>query len=75
MTEDRILTGLAAVMAGRTVVLISHRVSTVRRADYVIVLAHGTIAEEGTPAELSRKDGYFAELIQKQQLEEELQEA
>ena len=75
MTEDKILTGLAAVMAGRTVVLISHRVSTVRRADYVIVLAHGTIAEEGTPAELSRKDGYFAELIQKQQLEEELQEA
>lgn len=75
MTEDKILTELAAVMTGRTVVLISHRVSTVRRADYVIVLAHGTIAEEGTPADLARQDGYFAELIRKQQLEEELQEA
>jgi ATP-binding cassette subfamily B multidrug efflux pump len=75
MTEDRILTGLASVMTGRTVVLISHRVSTVKRADYVIVLAHGTIAEQGTPMELARRDGYFAELIRKQQLEEELQEA
>jgi len=75
MTEERILSGLADVMAGRTVILISHRVSTVKRADYVVVLSHGTIAEQGTPLELSRHGGYYAELIQKQQLEEELQEA
>ncbi len=75
MTEERILTGLAGVMAGRTVILISHRVSTVKRADYVVVLSHGTIAEQGTPLELSRQAGYYADLIQKQQLEEELSEA
>ncbi len=75
MTEERILTELGGVMAGRTVILISHRVSTVRRADYVVVLANGRIAQEGTPADLSRERGYFSELVEKQQLEEELQEA
>ncbi len=75
MTEEKILSRLADVMAGRTVILISHRVSTVKRADYVVVLSHGTIAEQGTPLELARQAGYYAELIQKQQLEQELQEA
>ncbi len=72
MTEERILAGLQEVMAQRTVMLISHRVSTVKRADYVVVLSGGRIVEQGTPAELARKDGYYSELIMKQQLEEEL---
>ena len=52
LTEERILQGLAGVMRGRTVILISHRVSTVRQADRIVVLEHGQIVEQGTHAEL-----------------------
>src|SRR2546422_2511457 len=52
LTEERILTHLAGVMRGRTVILISHRVSTVRQADQIVVLAGGRIVEQGTHAEL-----------------------
>ena len=52
MTEERILTHLAGVMRGRTVILISHRVSTVRQADCIVVLEKGRIVEHGTHAEL-----------------------
>ena len=73
LTEERILTGLAEVMRGRTTILISHRVSTVRNADRIFVLEHGEIAEEGTHAELIAAGGYYADLYQKQLLEEELE--
>jgi ATP-binding cassette, subfamily B, multidrug efflux pump len=72
LTEERILQGLANVMQGRTVILISHRVSTVQQADEIIVIADGKIVERGRHAELTRAGGYYAELVQKQQLEEEL---
>jgi ATP-binding cassette subfamily B protein len=73
LTEERILTGLAGVMRGRTTILISHRVSTVQNASQIFVIEHGEVAEQGTHAELIRNGGYYADLYQKQLLEEELE--
>jgi ATP-binding cassette subfamily B multidrug efflux pump len=73
LTEERILTGLAGVMRGRTTILISHRVSTVQTAGRIFVIEHGQIAEQGTHAELITNGGYYADLYQKQLLEEELE--
>jgi ATP-binding cassette, subfamily B, multidrug efflux pump len=71
-TEERILEELRSVMAGRTTILISHRISTVRHADRIAVLVRGSIAELGTHEELLARNGYYASLYQKQLLEEEL---
>ena len=73
LTEERILRGLTEVMANRTVLLISHRVSTVQHADRIIVLSKGQIIEQGTHADLLAAGGYYAELYQRQLLEEQLE--
>lgn len=71
-TEERILQGLEDVFKERTTIIISHRCSTVRDADKIVVLREGQIMEEGTHEELIGLGGYYAELYQKQLLEEEL---
>jgi ATP-binding cassette subfamily B multidrug efflux pump len=72
-TEDRILHHLRRLMEGRTTIFISHRVSTVRDADQIAVLANGEIVELGSHDELIAKNGYYTELYNKQLLEEELE--
>jgi ATP-binding cassette subfamily B protein len=71
-TEEEILSRLGSVMQSRTSIIVSHRVSTVRNADQIFVLADGRIAERGRHADLVRLDGIYAELYRKQLLEEEL---
>lgn len=71
-TEDQILSGLREAMQGRTTILIAHRVSTARSADRIAVLVDGRIAEIGTHDELLARGGYYADLAEKQSLEEEI---
>jgi ATP-binding cassette, subfamily B, multidrug efflux pump len=73
LTEERILQGLGDVMQGRTAILISHRISTVQNASRIFVIERGEVAEHGTHAELIQTGGYYADLYQKQLLEEELE--
>ena len=74
-TEEKILERLRGVMRGRTTILIAHRTSTVRDADRIVVVKDGTIIESGTHDELLLRGGYYADLYQKQLLEEELERA
>ena len=71
-TEELILANLRKVFHGRTVFLVSHRISTVKDADLILVLDQGRIAERGTHAQLIAHGGLYAELHQRQLLEEEL---
>jgi ATP-binding cassette subfamily B multidrug efflux pump len=74
-TEEKILGRLRGVMRDRTTILIAHRTSTVRDADQIVVLKDGAIIECGTHDELLANAGYYADLYQKQLLEEELERA
>ena len=71
-TEEEILSRLRGVMRERTSIIVSHRVSTVRAADTIIVMERGRIAERGTHDELVGRNGLYAALHKKQLLEEEL---
>ena len=71
-TEERILSNLRRFFPGRTVFLVSHRVSAVQGADLIVVLDQGRIAERGSHDQLLAHGGLYAELAERQQLEEEL---
>jgi ATP-binding cassette subfamily B protein len=71
-TEEEILRRLSVVMRQRTSIIVSHRVSTVRGADQIVVLEQGRVAESGTHDSLVRRGGLYAELYRKQLLEDEL---
>ena len=73
-TEEAILNNLKIFMRGRTSIIISHRISTVKDADNIIVLSDGRIAEEGKHEGLIALGGIYADLHYKQLLEEELEE-
>ena len=75
VTEEKILHHLRQVMVGRTALFVSHRVSTVKDADVIFVLDKGKVVEQGNHAHLIEQGGYYAELYQRQALEEELEQA
>lgn len=68
-TEEKILQNLVRIMAGKTCLLISHRISTVKMADKILVLDKGSIAEEGTHHELMMTQGIYFDIYQKQLIE------
>jgi len=71
-TEEEILGRLREAMRQRTVILVSHRISTVRSADQILVLDDGRIVERGTHEQLVARNGIYAALYRKQLLEDEL---
>ncbi len=72
-TEDTILSRLAEIMKHRTTILISHRISTVKGADHIVVLDEGSIVEAGTHEQLLEQNGIYAGIYETQLLQEELE--
>lgn len=71
-TEEKILKNLLRLMQGKTTLLISHRISTVKTADHILVLEEGGVVEEGTHEELINKKGFYYDLFQKQVSEDKI---
>lgn len=71
-TEEMILRRLKEIMKGRTTIFISHRISTIRHVDQIIVLDEGEITESGSHDELLAKNGLYREMYERQQLEEKI---
>ena len=71
-TEEAILSNLKGLMNKKTSIIISHRISSIKNADYIIVLDKGLISEKGTHSELINNKGYYATTFEKQLLEEKM---
>ncbi|MDO4345734.1 MAG: ABC transporter ATP-binding protein [Eubacteriales bacterium] len=65
--ETKVQEALSHLLAGKTVLVIAHRMRTVEAADKIIVLADGQVAEEGTPADLMKKNGLYHRMVELQQ--------
>ena len=71
-TEEAILSNLKGLMNKKTSIIISHRISSIKNADYIIVLDKGLISEKGTHSELINNKGYYSTTFEKQLLEEKM---
>ena len=65
--ETKIQAGISELVRDKTVIVIAHRMRTVRNADHIVVLKNGTVAEQGTPDELMAQKGEFAHMVGLQQ--------
>ena len=74
-TEDAILRELLPFVKGRTVILVSHRISTLKAADRIVVLEAGRVAQSGTHEELAAAEGFYADICRLQQLEDAVRQA
>lgn len=73
-TEEKILNALRTIRQGRTVLIVSHRVSSVKDADHILVLDEGRVVERGTHEALLVHNGYYADLYRRQTIEDEIEE-
>lgn len=64
--ETQVQAGISELVRGKTVLIIAHRMRTIAKADKILVLENGTIAEQGTPGELKARGGYFARMLKMQ---------
>jgi len=71
-TEEQILNNLSRITKDKTTIIVSHRVSSIKNANYIIVLDQGQIIEEGTHTQLINIGGYYADLYLKQLSEKDL---
>ena len=65
--ETKVQEALSRLLAGKTILVIAHRMRTVEAADKIVVLAGGKVAEEGSPAELMSRGGLYRRMVELQQ--------